>query len=71
MTDPVDRQERTECLLAHGANPWQRLPGQPEDPVVSDAQWLKSPLVSMLEQPARKWTPKTSVAATLGDLRQP
>lgn len=71
MPDPADRKEMTEFLLTHGANPWQRLPGQPQHTVVSYAQWLKSPLVATLEQPARSWTPKTSVAATRGDVRLP
>ncbi|HJW10981.1 MAG TPA: hypothetical protein VJ598_04295 [Albitalea sp.] len=50
----ADRQQQrhlVEYLLARGANPWQPLPHQPGQTVVSYARQLKSPLLPLLDPP--------------------
>lgn len=57
------RRELTEFLLARGADPWRRLPGQNHLTVVSYAAQLKSPLVELLQQPREAWPGATAVAS--------
>jgi hypothetical protein len=38
-------------LMSHGANPWQPLPYQPNQTVVSFAKTLKSPTLALLQAP--------------------
>jgi hypothetical protein len=48
----ADGQRRVvEYLLARGADPWQRLPHEPQRSVVSLARELNSPLLALLDPP--------------------
>jgi hypothetical protein len=62
LPDADARREVTEFLLARGADPWRRLPGQNHHTVVSYAAFLKSPLVPLLQQPPAPWQRVTAVA---------
>jgi hypothetical protein len=53
MTDEALRRSTVEYLLAHGANPWQPLPQDPRETVVSYARAIGSPLLSLLDPPYR------------------
>jgi hypothetical protein len=63
MPDAEQRERTAEFLLSRGADPWRRLPGQPQHTVVSYARLLRSPLVAVLERPARDATPVTTAVA--------
>ena len=49
--DAARQRGVVEYLLAHGANPWQRLPHEPQRTVVSLARELNSPLLPLLDPP--------------------
>ncbi len=49
--DAARQRGLVEYLLAHGANPWQRLPHEPQRTVVSLARELNSPLLPLLDPP--------------------
>lgn len=66
MPDPQARLRLAEYLVSRGANPWQRLPGQPHHTVLSYAQWMKSPVLEVLERPARPVGSPTTVATAPG-----
>ena len=51
LNDPSTQPAMVSYLLAHGANPRQRLPFDPSQSVVAYARTLHSPLVAMLEAP--------------------
>ena len=53
MTDAALRRSTVEYLLAHGANPWQPLPQDPRETVVSYARAIGSPLLTLLDPPYR------------------
>ena len=53
MTDEALRRGTVEYLLAHGANPWQPLPQDPRETVVSYARAIGSPLLALLDPPYR------------------
>ncbi|HZT54826.1 MAG TPA: hypothetical protein VFA35_01260 [Burkholderiaceae bacterium] len=62
LTDPASQTEMVEFLLAHGANPWQKLPFDAGSSVVQYARVLKSPQLALLDPPVVP----TVVAATAG-----
>jgi hypothetical protein len=65
ISDDTARKQTVQFLIGHGANPWQRLPGQTHHSVVSYARFMKSPLVDTLQQPPlAAWPNRTAVAAT-------
>lgn len=51
LNDPATQPAMVSYLLAHGANPRQRLPFDPSQSVIAYARTLRSPLVAMLEAP--------------------
>jgi len=51
LADPATQREVVTYLLAHGANPRQRLPFDASQSVVAYARTLKSPVVALLEAP--------------------
>jgi hypothetical protein len=51
LNDPGSQRAMVAYLLAHGANPRQRLPFDPSQSVIAYARTLHSPLVAMLEAP--------------------
>lgn len=51
LRTPSTQPQVVEYLLAHGANPRQRLPFDPSLSVIAYAKSMKSPLVAMLEAP--------------------
>ena len=51
LNDPGTQPAMVSYLLAHGANPRQRLPFDPSQSVIAYARTLHSPLVAMLEAP--------------------
>jgi len=51
LNDPATQPAMVSFLLAHGANPRQRLPFDPSQSVIAYARTLHSPLVAMLEAP--------------------
>ena len=53
LPDAARQRWVVEYLLAHGANPWLRLPHEPQRTVVSLARDLKSPLLPLLDPPLR------------------
>jgi len=60
---PQTQQDMIGFLLARGADPSQRLPSDPSQSVMAYAKTLKSPLVAMLEGPARPLPPERFAAA--------
>jgi hypothetical protein len=74
VPDAVQQRGAVDYLLAHGADPWQRLPHEPSQTVVGFARQLKSPLVPMLEAPvvsrAAPEQPLTTAVAA-GDAKLP
>lgn len=50
-SDPVRQRSTAEFLLSRGADPWLRLPQEPQRTVVSLARDLKSPLLPLLDVP--------------------
>jgi hypothetical protein len=59
---PETREDMVGFLLARGADPAQRLPSDPNQSVLAFARTLKSPLVAMLEGPARPLPPERFAA---------
>ena len=53
LTHPQSQRDMVAFLLARGADPAQRLPADPNQTVTAFARVMKSPLVAMLEVPAR------------------
>ena len=51
LPDADRRRWVVEYLLAHGADPWRRLPHEPQRTVVSLARELNSPLLPLLDPP--------------------
>ena len=51
LPDAARQRWAVEYLLAHGADPWRRLPYEPQRTVVSLARELKSPLLPLLDPP--------------------
>lgn len=51
LPDQAQQRRVVEHLLRRGANPWLRLPHEPQRTVVSLAQELKSPLLPLLDPP--------------------
>ena len=59
----ADRQRQViEYLLAHGADPWSRLPYEPQRTVVSLARELNSPLLPLLDPPRVSSVPLAQTA---------
>jgi hypothetical protein len=58
LNDPGTQRTMVSYLLAHGANPRQRLPFDPSQSVVAYARTLHSPLVAMLEAPPEASAPR-------------
>jgi len=58
LDDPGTQRTMVSYLLAHGANPRQRLPFDPSQSVVAYARTLHSPLVAMLEAPPEASAPR-------------
>jgi hypothetical protein len=63
LDDPSTQRTMVSYLLAHGANPRQRLPFDPSQSVVAYARTLHSPHVALLEAPAE--TPAPRLASTV------
>jgi hypothetical protein len=61
LADPASQREMVAYLLAHGANPRQRLPFDASQSVVAYARMLKSPMVALLEAPPQA-PPATKLA---------
>jgi hypothetical protein len=51
LADPARQRWAVEYLLARGADPWRRLPHEPQRSVVSLAHELNSPLAALLDPP--------------------
>jgi hypothetical protein len=51
LPDDDAREDVIGFLMARGADPWQRLPAQPNTTVVAYAKWMKSPLAPMFDIP--------------------
>jgi hypothetical protein len=51
LRTPATQPQVVEYLLAHGANPRQRMPFDPSLSVIGYAKSMKSPMVAMLESP--------------------
>lgn len=51
IPDAARQQQLVDWLMAHGADPWKRLPHDPWHNVIDHARRLKSPLVAQLESP--------------------
>ena len=51
LPDAAQQRGVVEYLLAHGADPWHRLPHEPQRTVVSLARELNSPLLPLLDPP--------------------
>lgn len=65
LEHPDAQTEMVEYLMAHGANPWQRLPAEPGRSIVHLAMELKSPQLSLLDPPpAPRKTVVADIAAT-------
>jgi hypothetical protein len=52
--------------MARGANPWQPLPHQPGQTVVSYARQLKSPLLPLLDPPLALHDPAAAPPPAVG-----
>ena len=48
LAHPETRADMVAFLMAHGADPWQRLPANPSQSIVGMAQAMKSPLLGTL-----------------------
>jgi hypothetical protein len=64
LTHADGQSEMVEYLMSRGANPWQRLPFDAGNSVVSYARNLKSPLVALLDPPPSRSIGATVVATT-------
>jgi hypothetical protein len=49
MPDQDAQEEMINFLMAHGADPWQRLPFQQNQTVAAYAKWMKSPHAALFE----------------------
>ncbi len=64
LPDATRQRWVVEYLLAHGADPWQRLPHEPQRTVVSLARELKSPLLPLLDPPPPSVRPLAQALAS-------
>ena len=62
LAHPESQRDMVAFLLARGADPAQKLPSDPNQSVTAFARGLKSPLVAMLEVPARPLLPERYAA---------
>lgn len=51
LAAPGTRPQMVAFLMQHGADPWARLPFDPDRSIVNYAQSVKSPLLAMLDPP--------------------
>lgn len=65
LADPGDQPVIVAFLIARGADPWQRLPHEPGQSVVSLARTLNSPALAALDTPLVYPTPAGERAAAL------
>ena len=65
LNHPASQTDMVAFLLAHGANPWQKLPYDAGSSVVQYARVLKSPQLALLDPPTLPAAP-TLVATTFG-----
>ena len=52
LADPAAQPEMVSFLLAHGANPRQKLPFDTSRTVIGFAKAIKSPVLTLLDTPA-------------------
>jgi hypothetical protein len=74
VPDAAQQRGTVDYLLAHGADPWQRLPHEQSQTVLGFARQLKSPLVPVLEAPVPSRTapePPVETAVAAGDAKLP
>jgi hypothetical protein len=67
LADPAAQPEMVSFLLAHGANPRQKLPFDTSRTVIGFAQAIKSPVLTLLDTPAQglpSAIPTTTLAST-------
>jgi hypothetical protein len=64
LPDAAQQRGVVEYLLAHGADPWHRLPHEPQRTVVSLARELKSPLLPLLDPPRQAPQPLAQARAS-------
>jgi hypothetical protein len=62
IADEALRRSTVEYLLAHGADPWTRLPHDPDTSVVGYARALNSPLLVLLDPPLAAGASRDSAA---------
>ena len=62
LPDAAHQRWAVEYLLARGADPWMRLPHEPQRSVVSLARELKSPLLPLLDPPPTAAQPLAQAA---------
>lgn len=62
LPDATRQRWVVEYLLAHGADPWLRLPHEPQRTIVSLARELKSPLLPLLDPPRSTRQPLAQAA---------
>jgi hypothetical protein len=62
LADASQQTETVEFLMAHGANPWQKLPYDSSVSVVEFARAMKSPMLAVLDRPATQQPRPTLVA---------
>ena len=65
LSHPASQTDMVKFLLAHGANPWQKLPYDAGSSVVHYARVLKSPQLALLDPPTSPAAP-TLVATAFG-----
>jgi len=64
LADAAQQRPVVEYLLKRGADPWQRLPHEPQRTVVSLARELNSPVLSLLEPPVPAPSPVARALAS-------
>ena len=64
LANPDAQAETVRFLMAHGANPRAKLPFDPGKTVVTFAAGIKSPMVALLDAPAPRAAPTTTLART-------
>jgi hypothetical protein len=52
LADPASQADMVEFLLAHGANPRQKLPHDPATTVLQQARLMRSPMLGLIEPSA-------------------
>lgn len=63
LSDPARRGDMVAFLLAHGADPWRKLPYDSGTSVVQYARSLNSPLLAVLDPPALPMALAATIAA--------